>query len=110
MADQIQFKVVLPPPAAADVVKRELLFVDSNGSKSFELASNALSSDILSGDQDSQVSVSLVDIDDAGNRSEPSVAKFTLLDKIAPPKPGEMGLVLVGETIDEDATDPDIGG
>lgn len=98
MADKILFQVVLPPKSAPDVVRRELTVNFADGSQDvIELAADATSSDTLKGDQDSEISVALVDIDDAGNRSEPSLAAFELLDTVAPPAPGELGLSIVGE-------------
>jgi hypothetical protein len=98
MADKILFQVVLPPKSAPDVVRRELTVSFADGSQDvIELSADATSSDTLKGDQDSEISVSLVDIDDAGNRSEPSLAAFELLDTVAPPAPGELGLSIVGE-------------
>lgn len=100
MADKILFQVVLPPKSAADVVRRELLVSFADGTEDLiELAASDTVSETFKGDQDSEVTVSLVDIDDAGNRSEASVATFTLLDSVAPPAPGELGIQVTGEEL-----------
>lgn len=94
----ITFKVVLPPVSAPDVVKRELSVKIGDADPIFtELAADATEVDELEGAQDAEVEVSLVDIDDAGNRSEASVATAVLADTFAPPKPGELGIELTGE-------------
>lgn len=94
----ITFKVVLPPVSAPDVVTRELTVKigDADPIVSKFAGDVAVVAD-LQGEQDAEVEVSLVDIDDAGNRSEPSVAKTVLNDTFAPPKPGELGIELTGE-------------
>ena len=45
-------------------------------------------------------SATLVDQDDAGNKSEPFEADFTVTDVMAPPKPGMTGFVPTGQ-VDE---------
>lgn len=100
MADKILFQVVLPPKSAADVVRRELLVSFADGTEDLiELTASDTVTENLKGDQDSDVTLSLVDIDDAGNRSEPSVATFTLQDTVAPPQPGELGIKITGEEV-----------
>jgi hypothetical protein len=94
----ITFKVQLPAKSAADVVARELTVKIGDSEPIFtELAADAAEVDELQGPEGAEVEVSLVDIDDAGNRSEPSVATAVLADTFAPPKPGELGIQLTGE-------------
>ena len=45
-------------------------------------------------------SANLTDIDDAGNKSEPFTADFTVTDKMPPPKPGMLGFTPTGQ-VDE---------
>ena len=40
----------------------------------------------------------MVDTDASGNASEPRPFSFTLVDSIAPPEPGEVGLVVTGQS------------
>ena len=98
MAGVILFQVVLPPKGADDVVTRELqLSFADGGVLTVNLEASAETTAVLRGPEGTQVTVSLVDVDDAGNRSEPSVAVFDLVDIIPPPKPGELSLSIVGE-------------
>lgn len=47
--------------------------------------------------QDSDVALSLVDVDDAGNMSPPAIYVFKATDTIAPPVPGSFGVNIVRE-------------
>lgn len=89
------YKLTLPPAGAPDVVTRELA-VEVNGSVRETLdASDGME---LSFDQGDAVRLSLVDVDDAGNRSEPSEPlEFAASDTIAPPAPGQLGVELLRE-------------
>ena len=98
MAGVILFQVVLPPKGADDVVTRELqLSFADGGLLTVNLEPSAETTAVLRGPEGTQVTVSLVDVDDSGNRSEPSVAVFDLVDVIPPPQPGELSLNIVGE-------------
>lgn len=96
-----KFVLVLPAPGAADVVQRELVFSVAGGEPVTQLLSgSALESDEFSGNQGDIVTGSLVDIDDATpspNRSEPSLFELELVDTIAPPQPGQVGLKMTAE-------------
>ena len=103
MADKILYRILLPEPGARDVVTRELRVATATTEEIFVLGPAEVQSDLLRGDQDTTVTVSLVDIDDAGNRSEASEAQFFLTDTLPPPKPGELAMVVEGEEpADED--------
>ena len=95
----LQFTLTLPPVGAPDVVSRELttkvgdaepvvvvLTPDVVEQAGFECEDNAV------------VTAALVDVDDAGNRSEAREQSWTVVDTIAPPLPGELGLLVTGET------------
>ena len=95
----ITFQVNLPPKSAPDVVSRKLTVkVGDAAAETFELGGEVLVKEGLEGPQDSTVEVSLVDVDDAGNESTPSTASGVLVDSFAPPQPGQLGVVVVGET------------
>jgi len=96
----ILFDVSLPPPGATDVVSRELfLTIDGAIVEVPLLPGNATIASGFQGPQGATVGATLVDIDDAGNRSEPSPKLVaTLQDTIPPPAPGELGLIVTGET------------
>lgn len=96
----LNFSIVgLPAPGASDVVSRELSI--QIGAAEPDVKSVALEASEVtgfSGGDNETVTVSLTDIDDAGNRSEPRVQSFTLVDNIAPPQPGEFGLRIDSES------------
>jgi len=97
--DLIKFKVAVPAEATGDVLKRTGSVTFANGTVTpFEVSGkDAAESEEFSGDQDSTVIVSLVNVDDAGNESPARVQSFVLVDTIAPPEPGEIGLFVTGE-------------
>lgn len=98
--DMLLFDVILPSPGAGDVVKRELT-IARDGVDPIVLETDGDAAALSSkAPQDSELTLTLVDIDDAGNRSEPRVQTVTLADTIAPPQPGEMGIVVTGEESD----------
>jgi hypothetical protein len=92
------YSVTAGAPVDGDVVSRELTTVVGG-----EVVSTKFfpGSDVLLGEvsvpQDSQVVLTLVDIDDAGNRSQAAVVEFTATDSIAPAQPGSFGVSLVRE-------------
>lgn len=96
-----KFALVLPEPGAADVVSRELVFSVNGGEPITQtLAGTARESEEFDANQGEVVTGSLVDIDDATptpNRSEPSLFELELLDTIAPPTPGQVGVVMRAE-------------
>lgn len=94
------YSVTAAPSFDADVVTRQLA-VTINGEASgmpVNFPPEATSFGEIVVPQDAQVVVTLVDIDDAGNVSEPAVLEFTAIDTIAPARPGEFGVTLVRET------------
>lgn len=98
MADTIKFNVNLPPKAAPDVVSRELTVVVNDGLPDVRtLSADTVVVDGFEGPQDTMVHVSLVDVDDGGNRSEASTVSFILVDLVPPPMPGELGVAVVDE-------------
>lgn len=96
--NMLTFVLTLPAPGAADVVSRELVVsVNGGEAQTLSLDGAATESSELSGEQDNSVTGTLVDIDDAGNRSEPREFSFVLVDNLAPPQPGELGLRVTAE-------------
>jgi hypothetical protein len=94
------YSVTAAPSLDADVVARQMAVI-INGEASgmptdFPPETTSFGEIIVP--QDAQVVVTLVDIDDAGNVSEPAVLEFTAIDTIPPAKPGEFGVTLVRET------------
>lgn len=92
------YSVSAGPAVDSDVVKRRLT-VTVNGEvlSATEHDGNATSFGEVKVAQDASVVVSLVDIDDAGNESQPGVFEFTATDTIAPSQPGSLGVTLVRE-------------
>lgn len=100
--DMIKFKVVLPVLEDKDVVSRELAVQVADLPPivlNVDVAATEVVGDELVGEQGASVSLSLVDVDDAGNRSEASVLSVVLSDTFPPAKPGEMGVIATGEEI-----------
>jgi hypothetical protein len=94
----LRFKLVLPAPGAQDVVSRMLtLAIGGADAEIITLSSTDLETAEFSGQDNDQVTGTLVDIDDADNASEPRDFSFVLVDTLAPPIPGEIGLVVTGE-------------
>jgi hypothetical protein len=87
------YSLTLPPPGAADVARRELTQVVDGGAPTVVEATDGME---LSYDDGVHVVLTLIDIDDAGNRSEPSPAlEFDATDTLAPAAPGELGVSLL---------------
>lgn len=59
----------------------------------------------LVGPDNAAVHVEYAFVDDAGNKSEPSVFDVTLLDTVAPSAPGQLGIATVEEVPDDEAAD-----
>lgn len=92
------YSVSAGPPVDADVVSRELT-VSIAGAAGTPATFSGTATDLgeVKADHGAEVILSLVDIDDAGNRSEAAVVTFTATDTIPPSKPGEFGVSLVRE-------------
>lgn len=102
--NMLQFKIVLPELKDADVVLRRLAVKVGDGEFVVrEFAPDTLEADGYEGPQDAAVEVSLVDVDDAGNVSQPSTLSATLVDTIPPSTPDAPQLVVTGETSDAPA-------
>ena len=101
--DKITFKVLLPTLTDADVVSRELTVKVADGTPVIKtVAQDVVSIDGFDGLQGTAVQLSLVDIDDAGNRSEASTITAVLKDVFPPAKPGFLSIVQTGEVITPD--------
>lgn len=98
MADVLTYQITVGAPVDHDVVARQLtVTVDgvSEGTRSFEGTATELG--VLEVAQNSNVVLTLVDVDDAGNYSEPAVVEFVASDTLRPSTPGAFNVVLVGE-------------
>lgn len=94
----MQFKLVFPVPGAADVVGRELSMQLNDGEPSVVVyAGSDMESAVVTCEDNAVAKGSFVDIDDAGNRSPAKEFSFTIVDTIAPPEPGDLGVVVVAD-------------
>jgi hypothetical protein len=94
------YTVTAAPVVDADVVARRLtVTIDGEPGETADFPADTTSFvESVTVPQDSNVVLTLVDIDDAGNASEPAVVEFVATDTIPPAKPGEFGVTLVRET------------
>lgn len=100
MADMLTYEIVVAAPAVSDVVSREVtVVVDGQYSEPVSHAPTAVNLGQITVPQDAEVIVSVTDVDDAGNRSEPATLVFTAIDTVPPPVPGGVSVVLVGENV-----------
>ena len=82
----------------ADVTTRELTVVvngEQVAQNTFPGSETALGEVVVP--QGGNVTLTLVDIDDAGNRSQPATVEFVAADTIPPAQPGSFGVTLVRE-------------
>lgn len=90
-----KFALILPPPGAADVVTREVVYSINDGAPvTLTLPGTARETEPFEAEEGQVVTGTLVDIDDANpaNRSEPRTFNLSLADTLAPPQPGEVGV------------------
>lgn len=93
------YSVSAAAPVDSDVVKRQLT-IDVVGQDQVVNTYPGDATDLgeITVEQGATVTLVLIDVDDAGNTSEPAVAgPFTATDTIPPAKPGEFGVTLVRE-------------
>lgn len=103
MADILTYKVSAAPVVDGDVVVRELrLVVDGGEPVLREFTADTVDLGTVDAPQGANVVLELVDVDDAGNRSEPAVVEFVATDTLPPQKPG-LGVELVAEKPEADA-------
>lgn len=94
----LKFVLVLPEKSASDVVSRKVSIQVGTGEVlSVDLEGDVLETAEFTGNDNDPVTGSLVDVDDAGNNSEPRDFNFVLVDTIPPPLPGEVGLRVTAE-------------
>jgi hypothetical protein len=99
MADTMTYEITVAAPAANDVVSREMtVVVDGVYRDPVVFPAYEVNLGQVSAPQDSNVVVSLVDVDDSGNRSEPATVSFQALDVVPPAVPGGLSVTVVGET------------
>ena len=98
MKEILTYQVTVAAPVDPDVVSRQLsVTVDgvAEGTRTFDGGATDLGA--IEVVQNSNVILTLVDVDDAGNYSEPAVIDFVAADTIRPQMPGAFNVVLVSE-------------
>lgn len=106
MSDTLTYSVVAAPVVDGDVVTREFTVMVNGVTQDSKLYGVGVTDfGPVSVPQDSTVTLTLVDIDDAGNRSAPAVTEFVAVDTIVPAMPGAISVTLVGETTDTPEVD-----
>jgi hypothetical protein len=100
MADSLTYTISAGPVVDVDVVSR-VLTVTVGGEEPSERSFPGSSVDfgLLTVPQDSTVVLTLVDVDDSGNKSVPAVVEFVAADTLPPTQPGGLGVTLVGENV-----------
>jgi hypothetical protein len=98
--NMLKFVLVLPEKAAVDVVSRELKVSVGDGTESIiVLNGDDTQSSNLLGNHNDKVAGSLVDVDVNGNRSPESLFDLVLVDNIAPPMPGQVGISVLEDNV-----------
>lgn len=94
------YSVTAAPAVDPDVIARRMtVTVNGEPLASYpDFAATATSFGEIEVPQNSHVVMTLVDVDDVGNVSEPAVVEFSATDTIPPAKPGEFGVTLMRET------------
>ena len=100
--DFLTYRVEAAPAVDADVVTRELtVTVDGNPFLTFEVPGATTVFDTFDVPQGANILVGLVDIDDAGNRSEPAVSEFVAADTLPPSQPAFTINVVAEKHVDD---------
>jgi hypothetical protein len=98
MADTLTYSVKCDAPTDPDVESRKIkVEVDGTVTKEDTVGSEVTDFGTIDVAQDSNVKISIVDIDDANNESPPLVSEFVAKDTIAPGAPTGMSVVLLSE-------------
>jgi len=106
MADSLTYTISAGPVVDGDVVSRVLTFVvggEEPSERSFP--GSSVDFGLLTVPQDSTVVLTLVDVDDSGNKSVPAVVEFVAADTLPPSQPGGLGVTLVSEKTETPAAD-----
>lgn len=96
--DMLHFVISLPPTGDLDTTTRELtVTVGTTAPVTVNPALTDIESSEFSGNDTDAIHAELVDIDDVGNRSQPSVLDTILTDTMPPRQPGELGVRVTRE-------------
>jgi hypothetical protein len=98
MVDTLTYVVTANAPTDADVVQRELIVTINGEVKATTVfPGSAVDLGVVTAPQDADVKLTLIDVDDVGNKSLPAEFYFTAVDTIPPNAPGGFTVTLVGE-------------
>lgn len=97
-SEMLIYSVTAGPAVDSDVATRRLtVTINGEVSSAVDHPASTTSFGEITAPQDASVVVTLVDVDDAGNESQPSFFEFTAKDTIPPSQPGSLGVTLVRE-------------
>jgi hypothetical protein len=100
------YRLSCEAPVDSDVIRRRLLVnVNGNDVKKNTYSKNVEDFGEFTFNQGDDVVMILVDIDDAGNESEPAMVQFQALDTIPPRMPGGFSVSLLRE-VDDTTPEP----
>lgn len=105
--DILTYRVDVAPPVDADVVSRELT-VSIDGAATVYTAEPGTAFNVFDAVQGSNVKLELVDIDDAGNRSQPAVVEFVATDTLPPSTPVGFTVEVIAERSAAVVPDPEV--
>lgn len=91
------YSVSAGAPVDSDVVVREITVAVNGEVKETRSFGSVTDFGEFSFEQGDNVVITLVDIDDAENRSQPAECSFQAADTIPPAQPGSFGVTLVRE-------------
>lgn len=98
MADNMVYGITAGSAGASDVVERRLtITVNGEVVENRTYAGDIIDLGELKVTEDADVSLTLVDVDNAGNVSPPAIHIFKATDNIAPPVPGSFGVSALRE-------------
>lgn len=103
MADKLVYSVKSDAPSAADVVARVLTVSVDGVENASQFGAGVTDFGTVEVVEGASVVLTLVDVDNAGNRSEPASVSFVAADTLPPGQPGGFGVTLVGEVTVPDA-------
>ena len=99
MADVLKGVINLPAVVDTDVKSRELTVTVGTTETVVSITDLSVLESPIEVVQDGHFKVSLVDIDDAGNRSPESVFGGDATDTFAPAQPGQLGVTFTSEDV-----------
>lgn len=98
MANEMVYGVTAGVAGAADVVERRMTVeVDGTVVETKTFAGDVVDLGELKVAQNANIVLTLVDVDDVGNVSQPTSCVFVATDTVAPPAPGNFGVAVLRE-------------